>query len=263
VRDRENLCTYFNEFEGESCTRPSTSGWSTAPAPPISADTVWPWARFQPEGLRSSTFLSLGGVGQGRDPIGTSPHRSSNPTTAAKEMATDADDETYEQCGMPRWAPLLVLFPPALPFFFRSVSVASHSPTRTRTRATVTSYIIPLPHAHSVPRLHRYRVKLTRDWLEFGYSTALTRVTVSTDEIVEASVIQVSGLSQWGGWGIRYNGVAWGYIASNGPALQITRMFMNPHYTNRVYVFSCDDPDAVLRKLRDGRCSKLRQGAAE
>jgi hypothetical protein len=178
-------------------------------------------------------------------------------------MATDADDETYEQCGMPRWAPLLVLFPPALPFFFRSVSVASHSPTRTRTRATVTSYIIPLPHAHSVPRLHRYRVKLTRDWLEFGYSTALTRVTVSTDEIVEASVIQVSGLSQWGGWGIRYNGVAWGYIASNGPALQITRMFMNPHYTNRVYVFSCDDPDAVLRKLRDGRCSKLRQGAAE
>jgi hypothetical protein len=31
-------CAPFNGWEGERCTRPSTSGWSTAPAPPISAE---------------------------------------------------------------------------------------------------------------------------------------------------------------------------------------------------------------------------------
>ena len=110
-------------------------------------------------------------------------------------------------------------------------------------------------HAHS------YRVKLMSDSLQFGYSTALTRVTLSLDEILEAEVTRVSGLSQWGGWGIRYNGVETGYIASNGPALRITRVYMNPHHTNHVYVFSCHDAEAVLQKLQDGRCPKLRQGA--
>lgn len=102
-----------------------------------------------------------------------------------------------------------------------------------------------------------YKVKLTGEELCFGYSSSLTRETVGTEQIVAAEITHASGLSQWGGWGIRYSRHATGYIASNGPALKITVMKMNPHTTSRQYVFSCDDADALLTMLRDGRCPRL------
>ena len=76
-----------------------------------------------------------------------------------------SDDEVYEQSSMPVWALLLLLFPPALPFFFRLVahSLSLAAPNmRARTASSLA--------AHSTRSIcGRYRVKLSRDELEFGY----------------------------------------------------------------------------------------------
>jgi hypothetical protein len=70
---RGTTFAHSNEFEGESCTRPSTSGWSAAPAPPISADmAVGTISAF----LLRIVVLWLAGV--------VARPRSRNHTTAAK-----------------------------------------------------------------------------------------------------------------------------------------------------------------------------------
>lgn len=97
----------------------------------------------------------------------------------------------------------------------------------------------------------KYHVTLTETDLEFGYvhSWAMKRVSRQTIERVEV-VPAISGLWQWGGYGIRYNPFAgWemGYIYKDGPGLRIAIKGDNDktyHYT-----FNVEKPDDLKKLL--------------
>ena len=132
----------------------------------------------------------------------------------------------YEEEYATPFLPVLALFPPALPFFWR------------------------------------YHVRITAESLSFGYNTGLTCKTTNRGDIVQATPVpHVRGLLEWGGWGIRLNlrGET-GYIAKNGPAVRVV-LQKNRHSDEEavssaeensktsVYVFNCEDPSTVCDLL--------------
>jgi hypothetical protein len=117
---------------------------------------------------------------------------------------------TYEESRHPSWTPLLVLFPPLLPFFWS------------------------------------YRVKYDGDELLFGYNTNYCSKTIKKSKIQRVESCTINGLSDWGGWGIRHswNQDGWGYIAENGPGVK----FLDSE-SNKYYTFSCKDPNKLIEVL--------------
>lgn len=137
--------------------------------------------------------------------------------------ANEGDASLYFEEYAPPWRPLLVLVLPLLPVFWT------------------------------------YRVDVAETTLAFGYSYAhfeCDRADVASAEAVE----RVDGLTQWGGWGIRYNfrGET-GYVAKNGPAVRVgvRRERGGGNDVRSYYVFSCDRPAEVCRILngREGESS--------
>jgi hypothetical protein len=92
--------------------------------------------------------------------------------------------------------------------------------------------------------------------LTFGYNHGWTQKTVSNLDIEEMTILKenIHGLSQWGGWGIRYRLYPveqWGYIATNGPGIRV-RIRDQLTNTSRVYVFNCQDPQRVYQLMMMG-----------
>ncbi len=100
-----------------------------------------------------------------------------------------------------------------------------------------------------LPIFWTYSVDVTDELLTFGYSWDMTRKSVVRSQIVSATpVSDIRGLTQWGGWGIRYNlkGET-GYIVKDGPGLRIS--VLDQRQKEQVYVFNCSDPDRVCKLL--------------
>lgn len=87
----------------------------------------------------------------------------------------------------------------------------------------------------------RYSVRLDRGSLTFGF--ALWSVTLPVPDIAAASRFTGSLLRFGGlGWRLGPRGQI-GYLASFGPAVTVTTRW------GRTYVFSCRDPDRLLKEL--------------
>uniref|UniRef100_A0A6U0JUZ2 Uncharacterized protein n=1 Tax=Minutocellus polymorphus TaxID=265543 RepID=A0A6U0JUZ2_9STRA len=72
------------------------------------------------------------------------------------------------------------------------------------------------------PIFWNYTVNVTTETLTIGYSYCYSNI--DRDDIVRATPIEhANGLTEWGGWGLRYNLLKWetGYIVKNGPAVRI------------------------------------------
>ena len=100
-----------------------------------------------------------------------------------------------------------------------------------------------------LPVFWKYNVDVTDESLEFGYSWNMVRKSVALSQIKTATPVPgINGLTQWGGWGIRYNLAGdIGYIVTNGPGVRIT--VSNGEQKEQVYVFNCNDPDKVCSLL--------------
>ncbi|NOX56927.1 MAG: hypothetical protein GXP27_21295 [Planctomycetes bacterium] len=87
----------------------------------------------------------------------------------------------------------------------------------------------------------RYFIELDRGWLSFGFSH--WSVTLPLTELVHAERYQGS-LLRFGGLGWRLGpGRQVAYLADFGPAVTLKTS------TGRIYVISCQDPDALLAEL--------------
>ena len=123
----------------------------------------------------------------------------------------------YHENYPPPWRPLLILVFPILPIFWT------------------------------------YQITITDTTLTFGYTHAST--TVHRNDIISATPIQhENGLTNWGGWGIRFNlrGET-GYICKNGSAVRIEVEMKDKKSAGEcqpnVYVFSCDEASRVCHIL--------------
>ena len=120
----------------------------------------------------------------------------------------------YEEEYHPPFLPVLILFPPAAPFFWG------------------------------------YHVKVSDTTLSVGYSMSFRR-DIERSLIQKAEIIDhISGLTEWGGWGYR---ISWkldqiGYIPKNGPGIRLT--FQETDGGNsKVIVFNCEQAEKVCRML--------------
>jgi len=90
-----------------------------------------------------------------------------------------------------------------------------------------------------------------------GYSHAYSEI--DRNDIVGAAHIEhVNGLTQWGGWGIRYNlRGEMGYIVRNGPAVRIEirkgKENEGEDCSRKVYVFNCEDAERVCEILNEAK----------
>lgn len=99
-----------------------------------------------------------------------------------------------------------------------------------------------------LPVFWTYHVDVTEESLDFGYSMVHKSVTLSQIKS-STPILAINGLTQWGGWGIRYNLAGEiGYIVKNGPGVRIT--VSNGEEKEQVYVFNCKDPDKVCSLLK-------------
>ncbi len=100
-----------------------------------------------------------------------------------------------------------------------------------------------------LPIFWTYSVDVTEELLTFGYSWDMVRKSVVRSQIVSVTeVSDIRGLTQWGGWGIRYNlKMETGYIVKDGPGVRIA--VLDQHQDEQVYVFNCSDPEKVCRLL--------------
>jgi hypothetical protein len=73
-----------------------------------------------------------------------------------------------------------------------------------------------------IAMLH-WRVTVTRQGILARSAFGLPRFRVPTADIVEARVIRVNPLLQFGGWGIRVGGTGWGVIMRAGDAIEVVR----------------------------------------
>jgi len=106
------------------------------------------------------------------------------------------------------------------------------------------------------PIFWNYRVTIAKPKLTIGYSYCYS--DIDRGDILRATPIdQVNGLTEWGGWGLRYN-LKWeiGYIVKNGPAVRIEVRSSkgsddngdageNASMKRKVYVFNTDQPQRV------------------
>eukprot|EP00295_Goniomonas_pacifica_P005087 CAMPEP_0175824876 /NCGR_PEP_ID=MMETSP0107_2-20121207/10952_1 /TAXON_ID=195067 ORGANISM="Goniomonas pacifica, Strain CCMP1869" /NCGR_SAMPLE_ID=MMETSP0107_2 /ASSEMBLY_ACC=CAM_ASM_000203 /LENGTH=132 /DNA_ID=CAMNT_0017137451 /DNA_START=6 /DNA_END=404 /DNA_ORIENTATION=+ len=121
-----------------------------------------------------------------------------------------ADRDGYEEEHHPKWAALLILLPPVLPFFYK------------------------------------YSVRLQEGKLSFGYVTGLcSRREVPVHDVQNPHEVEIKGLSEWGGWGIRMGGGKTGYIARDGPGIEYF-----DKGKNQTYIFSCERPGSFLTALQ-------------
>ena len=115
-----------------------------------------------------------------------------------------------------------------------------------------------------VPIFWNYRVVITKQKLTIGYSYCYS--DIDRNDILTATPMEhVNGLTEWGGWGLRYN-LKWetGYIVKNGPAVRIeVRTSSKGSDENgdadegastkktkkKVYVFNTDEPGRVCNIL--------------
>jgi hypothetical protein len=128
------------------------------------------------------------------------------------EVTPETTESRYHEEFFPPFLPVLVLVPFLLPVFWK------------------------------------YHVDVSEDFLDFGYS--MVRKSVALSQIQSATPIpDINGLTQWGGWGIRYNLAGEiGYIVTNGPGVRIR--VSNGEQKEQVYVFNCKDPDKICSLLR-------------
>ncbi len=121
----------------------------------------------------------------------------------------------YHENYPPPWRPLLILVFPLLPIFWT------------------------------------YQITITDTTLSFGYSYAAK--TIDLSDITSATPIEVDGLRNWGGWGIRFNlSGEIGYICKNGSAVKITVKVKDKNGGEcepKIYVFNCDEAARVCRIL--------------
>lgn len=88
-----------------------------------------------------------------------------------------------------------------------------------------------------------------------GYSYAYSQID-RNDILCATPIEHVNGLTQWGGWGIRYN-LKWemGYIAKNGQAIRIEVKKKKENgdddatTSKKVYVFNCEEAERVCSIL--------------
>lgn len=100
-----------------------------------------------------------------------------------------------------------------------------------------------------------FHVRADRSGLTVRSALGVPRFAVSADDIAHAAVVDVSGLAQFGGWGVRVIPGATGVILRNGQALEITRA------SGRRLVVTLDDAvtvAAVLNTVRVGAGSGVR-----
>eukprot|EP00529_Nitzschia_sp_RCC80_P036527 CAMPEP_0113487330 /NCGR_PEP_ID=MMETSP0014_2-20120614/25453_1 /TAXON_ID=2857 /ORGANISM="Nitzschia sp." /LENGTH=200 /DNA_ID=CAMNT_0000381023 /DNA_START=106 /DNA_END=708 /DNA_ORIENTATION=- /assembly_acc=CAM_ASM_000159 len=118
-----------------------------------------------------------------------------------------------------------------------------------------------------LPLFWKYHVKLVEEdnrqmSLSFGYSSSLTSKTIASQDVqhLSAKPVQINGLTQWGGYGIRLrlpsikNGFTrWdtGYIVKNGTGVEITTTIIckNKDKKQQVYVFNCEEPEKLCELL--------------
>ncbi|KAI2504677.1 hypothetical protein MHU86_9787 [Fragilaria crotonensis] len=100
-----------------------------------------------------------------------------------------------------------------------------------------------------LPAFWTYSVDVTEELLSFGYSWNMARKSAARSQIVSATQVpEIRGLTQWGGWGIRYNLKGdTGYIVKDGPGVRIT--VLNQNQKEQVYFFNCSDPEKVCKLL--------------
>mmetsp|Transcript_12340 Transcript_12340/g.29669 ORF Transcript_12340/g.29669 Transcript_12340/m.29669 type:complete len:200 (+) Transcript_12340:132-731(+) len=143
-------------------------------------------------------------------------------------LAATTSKVLYEEEYKPWWTSLLIIVFPILPLFWK------------------------------------YHVKLVEEEnkqmsLSFGYSSSLTSKTIASQDVhnLSAKPVQVNGLTQWGGYGIRLRlptikkGCTWdtGYIVKNGTGVEITTTIGKNKDKHQIYVFNCEEPEKVCQLL--------------
>ncbi len=88
-----------------------------------------------------------------------------------------------------------------------------------------------------------FHVRADERGLSVRSSLGAPRFTVPAADIATASVSEVSGLAQYGGWGIRMVPGATAVVLRNGPALEVTRV------NGQRFVVTLDDADTVAGVL--------------
>jgi hypothetical protein len=154
----------------------------------------------------------------------------------------------YSEEYSPPFLPLIILAPFLLPFFWKYQVVV-----RTDTEHSDANIVKEVEKLEGTKAMEK---ATTLKYLTFGYNHAWTQRTVSSLDVEELSILKedIRGLSQWGGWGIRYRPFPsgeWGYIATNGPGI---RIHIRDHATNssNVYLFNCRDPQRVYELMMMG-----------
>ena len=106
-----------------------------------------------------------------------------------------------------------------------------------------------------VPIFWNYRVAITKQKLTIGYSYCYSDIE-RNDILTATPIAHVNGLTEWGGWGLRYN-LKWetGYIVKNGPAVRIEVRSggsdgngdadENASMKKKIYVFNTDEAEKV------------------
>jgi hypothetical protein len=103
----------------------------------------------------------------------------------------------------------------------------------------------------------KYHVTVTSTTLEFGYVHGWTMKCINRSQIELVELVvepPISGLWQWGGWGIRgkrsSSGLVWretGYIYKDGPGLRIK--VMGDDGSIAFYTFNTNEPTRVKELL--------------
>lgn len=88
-----------------------------------------------------------------------------------------------------------------------------------------------------------FRVRTDLDGLEARSALGWPRFSIPVEDIADVSVVDVSGLAEFGGWGIRFAPGATGVILRNGQALQVARR------SGRRFVITVDDPQTAASVL--------------
>lgn len=98
-----------------------------------------------------------------------------------------------------------------------------------------------------LPIFWKYHVRVDDTVLDIGYSYIFHVTLDRRTDIERAQPIEhINGLTQWGGWGYRFNLKGHkGYIVKNGPGVQVTLKDGN------VIVFNCAEPDKVCQILNE------------
>jgi hypothetical protein len=150
------------------------------------------------------------------------------PATSAGTFTPAAAVVLYSEAYPPPFWPALILVFPLAPLFWM--------------------YHVKLVTTNDEKNDNDNDGKAAKLLLSFGYNVGIVTQTIETSHIDTVEKIgHISGLWQWGGWGIRKN-LQWetGYICKNGPGVKV---ILKKEYGGSVFVFNCDDPDQLCQFL--------------